>query len=94
LIQNKVSVRISKAFTQFTNQQKQVQLYKTDLLPQSEEIYYVASKSYEAGEITYLEFLQAKQILINSKSNYLKTMLDYNLSLIELETAAGFELNR
>lgn len=94
LTQHKVRLRINKAYTQFNNQQKQVQLYKTDLLPQSEEVYYAASKSYEAGEITYLEFLQAKQILINSKSNYLKTLLDYNLSLIELETAAGFELKK
>lgn len=94
LTKSKVRLRINKAYTQFNNQKKQVQLYKTDLLPQAEEVYYTASKSYEAGEITYLEFLQAKQILINSKSNYLKTLLDYNLSLIELETAAGFELNK
>lgn len=94
LIRNKVRVQIIKAYTRFKNQQKQMQMYKTDLLPLSDEVYSTALKSYEAGEITYLEFLQAKQILINSKSNYLKTLLDYNLSIVDLETAAGFELNK
>lgn len=94
LIRNKVRVQIIKAYTRFKNHQKQMQMYKTDLLPLSDEVYSTALKSYEAGEITYLEFLQAKQFLINSKSNYIKTLLDYNLSIVDLETAAGFELNK
>jgi cobalt-zinc-cadmium efflux system outer membrane protein len=89
---SRVLVKIRKAYTQFTNEQKQVRLYRLNLLPQSEEIYSTAYKSYEAGEITYIEFLQAKQILTNTKSNYLQSLLNYNLAIIDLELAAGYEL--
>jgi len=86
---NSVYLSIKKAFTEFNNEEKQVQLYKTEILPQADEIYRIALKSYEAGEATYLEFLQAKQILINAKSNYINILLAYNLSLISLEQAVG-----
>lgn len=89
---NRILLNIKQAYTQFFNEQKQVQLYRLNLLPQAEEVYTTANKSYEAGEITYIEFLQAKQLLTNSKSNYLKSLLDYHLAILELELAAGFDI--
>ena len=92
LTKNTIYLRIKNAFTEFKNEEKQVLLYQTDILPQAEEIYRSASKSYESGEITYLEFLQAKQTIINSRSNYINALLAYNLSIVTLEEAVGNRL--
>jgi outer membrane protein TolC len=69
-----------------------VKLYLSDILPQAEEVYRSASASYDAGEITYLEYLQARQTLINAKSNYINVLFSYNLSIYTLEETVGQSL--
>ena len=80
------------AFTDHENNLKQVKLYVSDILPQAEEIYRTAIKSYEAGEITYIEFLQAKQTLINSRNNYINILFNYNRSIFTIEEIVGKSL--
>lgn len=89
---NEFYLKVNKAFTEYQIADQQVRLYRSEILPQSEEVYRAASKSYEAGEITYIEFLQARQTVISSKSNYINTLLSYNTALIELEEAVGKRL--
>lgn len=86
---NLIYLRIKNAFIEFTNAEKQVRLYQTEILPQAEEVFRTASKSYDAGEITYIEFLQAKQTLINSRNNYFSVLLNYNQAIVLLEEAVG-----
>ncbi|RPI17238.1 MAG: TolC family protein [Ignavibacteriae bacterium] len=81
-----------KAYISLKNSEKQILLYKNTLLPESEEIFRIASTNYEIGEITYLEFLQSKQILITTKENYISALSNFNLNLIELEKALGRKL--
>lgn len=59
LTKNEIALKLKSVFTDYENNLKQVKLYVNDILPQAEEIYRTAVKSYEAGEITYIEFLQA-----------------------------------
>jgi outer membrane protein TolC len=86
---NSIYAKTKTAFTEFIHEEKQVQLYIHDVLPQSEEIFRAAARSYEAGEITYIEFLQAQQTLINSRGNYINALLSYNLSIVAIEEAIG-----
>jgi len=86
---NSIFAKIQTAFAEFKHEEKQVQLYIHDVLPQSEEIFRTAAKSYEAGEITYMEFLQAQQTLINSRGAYIGALLAYNLSIVTIEEAIG-----
>ncbi len=71
---------------------KQYLQYRQEILPQAEEMHRIALRSYESGELTYLEYLQARQMYIGSKSKYTETLLDYHLAVIKLEKAAGFTL--
>ncbi len=89
LTKNEIALRIKSAFTDHENNLKQVKLYMSDILPQAEEIYRTAIKSYDAGEITYIEFLQAKQTLINAKNNYINVLFNYNRSIFTLEEIVG-----
>ena len=81
-----------KAYINLKNSEKQILLFSNTLIPESEEIFRVANASYRIGDITYLEFLQAKQTLISTKESYVSALKEYNLNLIELEKSIGRKL--
>jgi cobalt-zinc-cadmium resistance protein CzcA len=89
LTKNEIALEIKSAFTIHENNLKQVKLYLNDILPQTEEIYRTAIKSYDAGELTYLEYLQAKQTLISSRNNYITALFNYYQSIFKIEEIAG-----
>jgi cobalt-zinc-cadmium efflux system outer membrane protein len=89
---NFVSLDVKNAYLEFTNDERQVQSYRSDLIPQAEEVYRSASTSYESGEITYIEFLQARQTLIFARSGYIDALYHYNSALARLEKAVGRRL--
>ncbi|HEX2869143.1 MAG TPA: TolC family protein [Ignavibacteriales bacterium] len=89
---NEFYLKVNNAFNAYQIADKQVRLYQSDILPEAEEVYRAASRSYEAGEITYVEFLQAKQTVISSRSNYINSLLSYNQAVISLEEAVGKRL--
>ncbi len=81
-----------KAYINLKNSEKQILLFSNTLIPESEEIFRVANASYRIGDITYLEFLQAKQTLISTKESYVSALKEYNINLIELEKSIGRKL--
>ncbi len=89
---NRVTLEVTNAYREFKNNERQVQLYNTDLLPQADEVYRAAAASYQAGEITYIEFLQARQTLISARSTYIDALYHYNTAIAQLEKAVGRQL--
>ncbi len=92
LVKNEVELQLKRAFNDYENSHRQVNLYVTDILPQAEEVYRSASTSYDTGEITYIEFLQARQTLINAYSNYINVLFNYYRSIFTLEEVVGQSL--
>lgn len=92
LTKNEVYLRLRSAFNDYENDLRQVNLYISDILPQAEEVYRSASASYDAGEITYIEFLQARQTLIGAYSNYTDVLFNYYRSIFTLEETVGQNL--
>lgn len=91
-MKNEVYLTIRNAFTDYENNLKQVRFYLNDILPQAEEVYRAATASYGSGEITYIEYLQARQTLIGAKSNYINALFNYNRSIFILEETVGKSL--
>lgn len=91
--QNLVSLEVKSAYLRLKNDERQVQLYQTELLPQADEVYRVAEASYQAGEITYIEFLQARQTLISARSTYINALYNYNAAIARLEKAVGRQIS-
>ena len=89
LAKNDISLKLENALIDFENSISQVKFYTDDILPQSEEIFRIASKSYEVGELAYLEYLQAKQTLISSKNNYNNALFNYYQSIFKIEEIVG-----
>jgi outer membrane protein TolC len=92
LTKNEMALKLKSAFTDHENNLKQVKLYVNDILPQAEEIYRTAIKSYDAGELTYLEYLQAKQTLINSRNNYINVLFNHYQSVFRIEEIVGLNI--
>ena len=87
--QNLIRVNVKNAFLDMKINERQLILHQTDILPQAEEVYRSALTSYTAGEITYIEFLQARQLLISSRNEYVEELARYCTSLAKLEYAVG-----
>ncbi len=91
-VKNSIVQRIKSAFIEYGNNEKQYTLYRDEIIPQAEEVFRTADLSYQAGEITYLEFLQAKFNTINSKINLVRSLYDYEEAIINLEESSGINL--
>ncbi|MCK9426613.1 MAG: TolC family protein [Ignavibacteriaceae bacterium] len=89
LTKNEIALKLKSAFTDHENNLQQVKLYVNDILPQVEEIYRTAIKSYDAGELTYLEYLLAKQTLISSRNNYINALFNHYQSVFRIEEIVG-----
>lgn len=90
---NEISLLAKNAFTEYTNNKQQLEIYMKDILPQAEEVYRTAIKSYDAGELSYLEFMQSKQMLINARESSVDALFNYNRSIAALEEIIGINLN-
>ena len=86
---NEIRLKLKNAYTSYINNQQQIKTYNDDILPQTEEVYRTAIKSYDAGELSYLEYMQVKQLVINARENYITALFNYNKSLFELEEIIG-----
>ena len=91
-IKNLIIQKIHSAYLDYLNHDKQLILYQNELIPQTEEIFRTADLSYQAGEITYLEFLQAKITTINTRINLIKYLFDYKDAIITLEESTGITI--
>ena len=86
---NEIRLKLKNAYTNYVNNKQQIKTYTDDILPQTEEVYRTAIKSYDAGELSYLEYMQVKQLVINARENYITALFNYNKSLFELEEIIG-----
>lgn len=89
---NEISLLAKNAFIEYTNNKQQLKIYIEDILPQAEEVYRTAIKSYDAGELSYLEFMQSKQMLINARESSVNALFNYNKSIASLEEIIGINL--
>jgi cobalt-zinc-cadmium efflux system outer membrane protein len=89
---NLVDAQVRNAVLDVRNADRQVRLYQEELLPQAEEIHRVAVSSYQAGESTYLEFLQARQTLISVRATSIEALLKYQSAVARLEYSVGMPI--
>jgi len=67
----------------------EVNYYQNKGLEVANELLRSANKSFEAGEITYVEYVEFIDQAINMKLKYLKALDQYNQSVIRLEYLTG-----
>ena len=63
---------------------EQVDYYNTEGLLMAESIINAAQRSYKAGDIGYIEYIQNIKDAIKIKTDYLTTLSNYNQTVIQL----------
>lgn len=79
----------AKAVQQFLKFQSSVAYYEQSALPQAALVQATAQKSYERGEVGYMEYSQSLARVITVKTNYIEALAQYNQAVLTLEFLAG-----
>jgi len=91
-VQNELILQLEDAYHQMHVAEKQVRIYTEKLLEEAEEVYRIASRSYQEGEASYLEVLEAQRTLTATRTGYVQALFEHHSTLAELERAVGGEL--
>ena len=85
----KITTEITQAYQYFVSTQKQVINFKSNLLHQSEGVLNGKIYSYNRGETSLLEVLNAQRTFNEIQSSYIEILVENHMALVELERAAG-----
>ncbi len=84
-----LSKELHKQFEQQIEELKVAQdlisYYEKSALPNVDVMASNAAKNYQGGEISYVEFLQANQTVLEIRSNYLNAIFSHNQAVINLQ---------
>jgi len=87
-----VSLDVASAYSSASTALRQVVFIRDELLPEAQDVYRVASKSYELGGSSALELLDAKRALVDAQSQYADALGAANDARSALELAIGAPL--
>lgn len=79
----------AKAVQQFLKFKTSIEYYEQHALPQAALIQTTAQKSYQRGDVGYLEYSQSLARVISVKTNYVEALSQYNQAVLTLEFLAG-----
>ena len=84
----KTKLQLSSAYTrlfqQYSKASEQLKYYQTEGLQYAATIINAANKSYKAGNIGYVEYVQNIKDAIGIKAGYLQTINEYNQTIISI----------
>jgi cobalt-zinc-cadmium efflux system outer membrane protein len=80
---------ITQAYEQYRIAKGQLDLFRKGILRQSEEALTIARKSYQVGEVSLLELLDAQRVAVQVNREYYQTQVDLATALAHLERLAG-----
>lgn len=71
---------------------RMVELYRSTILPQSEQSLNVAEAGYRADRVGFLDLLESERALVDSKLEYYEAISDFGSRLAQLERLIGADL--
>lgn len=94
LQRNQISLEVKNAYSDLEGFKDQIVLFQKDLIPNAEKAFDITNKAYTLGAEMIINLFEARRTLINARKGYVQALLDYNVSLAELEKALGEEIVR
>lgn len=92
IIKKSLENDVNQTFEEFENSLRQSTFFHLEAIPEADEIFRQARISYEEGAIDYVEYLQALQIVFETRSQYWNTLFNYYLSIFKLEQLIAGEI--
>ena len=76
-------------YQEFIKNKSSVEYYEKSAIPNAEHIIAQATKSYRAGALDYIDYIQSVTHALEVKRTYLETLNEYNQAVINLEFIIG-----
>jgi outer membrane protein TolC len=89
LTQNEKLFRLNSLLSEMDAYKQQIELYQSSLIPKQEQLLNISKQSYESGQISNIEFVQARQIMINSMDTYYELIRNYYQTIFRIEETSG-----
>ncbi|MBT4485017.1 MAG: TolC family protein [Candidatus Latescibacteria bacterium] len=89
-----VLLNVEEAANRLEIAQNRALKYREDILSEVEELVRIAERSYEEGEMGYLEVTEALRTLQRTKAGYYESIYEYLSADADLEKAIGVSLDR
>jgi len=90
----KIESETEISFVEYENSLRQLRFFRDEALKESEEILRQSKISYEEGAIEYIEYLQALNVWLDTKTQYSNSIYNYNNSIIKLEKITAMPIGR
>lgn len=84
-----VQTEVLKAYHQYQSLSGQVRHYENGMLQQAKQVLNGKIYSYNRGEVSLLEVLNAQRTFDEVQTQYIETVFNCHVSLVELERSAG-----
>ncbi len=91
-VKNNVISEVEDVYYKITTYKDIVSLYKTALVPQTEQAFDAARLAYETGKVDFLNWLDSERVLLQTRLAYYKAIADYEKSIAYLERVVGRDL--
>lgn len=89
IAQKNINSEYQQALTNYKKYFASLNYYETSGLKQAEAIISTATRSYEAGNISYIIYMQSLNQAFEIKINYLETVKNFNESIIQINYLNG-----
>ncbi|NQT06728.1 MAG: TolC family protein [Candidatus Omnitrophica bacterium] len=89
---NRVTYEIEDIYFKIVTYKDIVSLYKTALLPQTEQAFEAGRTGYESGKVDFLDWLDSERVLLQTRLAYYKAIADYQKSIAYLERIIGTDI--
>jgi len=84
---------VQKELSKFNATQRRTNLFRTTIIPQTEQALKAANIAYETGKIDFLTLISSERNLINARLKYYETLTKHGENLAELERVVGTSLS-
>jgi outer membrane protein, heavy metal efflux system len=92
VLKNSINSGISGLLAQMERRRKLAELYKTGIIPQSEQSLESATIGYRVNKVDFLDLLDSRMTLFNYERELYDSLADYQMKKAQLEAVIGKEL--
>lgn len=93
-IRLRIMLEVDRALLELRSAAEQALLYRDRVLDGAGQAYRAAERGYAEGKASYLDFLEARRVLTETRIEHAGILLNYREALARLELAAGAELEQ
>jgi len=91
-LENRVAYEVEDLHFKIVTYKDIISLYKTTLIPQTEQSFQAAKTIYEAGKVDFLNWLESERVFLQTRLAYYRAIVDYQKSIAYLERVVGQDL--